>query len=99
MAPQPSCTQLGVAQPNFNSARAGTHPVRMLENVRRTFERVVRVHEHDYALASGGRSLMHPGRVAFLLPVEAFVFKEKVGWRSILGTVVALLGVGVLFLF
>ena len=35
----------------------------------------------------------------FLLPVEAFLFKQKVGWRSILGTVVALLGVGLLFLF
>lgn len=35
----------------------------------------------------------------FLLPIEAFVFKEKVGWRSILGTIIALLGVGVLFLF
>ena len=35
----------------------------------------------------------------FLLPVEAVIFKERIGWGSILGTVVALLGVGVLFLF
>ena len=35
----------------------------------------------------------------FLLPVEYLFFKEKIGWRSILGTVLALLGVGVLFLF
>lgn len=34
----------------------------------------------------------------FLLPVEYIIFKEKIGWGSILGTVVALLGVGVLFL-
>ena len=35
----------------------------------------------------------------FLLPVDAFIFRERVGWGSVLGTVVALLGVGVLFLF
>ncbi len=35
----------------------------------------------------------------FLLPVEAFIFKEKVGWGSILGTVIALFGVGILFMF
>lgn len=34
----------------------------------------------------------------FLLPVEHFYFKEKVGWRAIIGTVVALIGVGILFL-
>jgi len=35
----------------------------------------------------------------FLLPVEAIIFKERVGWGSVLGTMVALLGVSVLFLF
>lgn len=35
----------------------------------------------------------------FLLPVEARFFHEQVGWGAIAGTVVALLGVGVLFLF
>ncbi|HDN04496.1 MAG TPA: DMT family transporter [Chloroflexi bacterium] len=35
----------------------------------------------------------------FLLPAEAVLFKEKIGWGSILGTGVALLGVAVLFLF
>ena len=34
----------------------------------------------------------------FLIPVEYYYFKEPIGWRSILGTVVALTGVGVLFL-
>lgn len=35
----------------------------------------------------------------FLLPAETLLFKEKIGWGSILGTVVALLGVSLLFLF
>lgn len=35
----------------------------------------------------------------FLLPVEVILFKEKVGWGSIVGTVIALMGVGLLFLF
>ncbi len=35
----------------------------------------------------------------FLLPVEKFYFKEKMGWGAVLGTVIALVGVGVLFLF
>ena len=35
----------------------------------------------------------------FLLPVDAIIFKEKIGWGSVLGTMVALLGVSVLFLF
>jgi len=34
----------------------------------------------------------------FLLPVEKFYFKEKMGWGAVLGTVIALVGVGVLFL-
>jgi len=34
----------------------------------------------------------------FLLPVEKFIFKEKMGWGAIAGTVVAIVGVGVLFL-
>lgn len=34
----------------------------------------------------------------FLLPVGAFVFKERVGWRAALGTLVAMVGVAVLFL-
>ena len=35
----------------------------------------------------------------FLLPVEAYHFKQRVSWGGVLGTVAALLGVGVLFLF
>lgn len=35
----------------------------------------------------------------FLLPVEYYIFKQKIGWGSILGTVLALSGVAVLFLF
>jgi drug/metabolite transporter (DMT)-like permease len=35
----------------------------------------------------------------FLLPVEAFFFKEKIGWGSVVGTVIALLGVGLLFFY
>ncbi len=35
----------------------------------------------------------------FLLPAEHFIFKETIGWGSVLGTVVALLGVGLLFLY
>jgi drug/metabolite transporter (DMT)-like permease len=33
-----------------------------------------------------------------LLPVSHFVFKEKIGWAAILGTVVAIAGVSILFL-
>ena len=33
-----------------------------------------------------------------LLPVSYFVFKEKVGWRAIAGTVLAIAGVAILFL-
>lgn len=35
----------------------------------------------------------------FLLPVEHFYYQEKIGWGAILGTVVAMIGVAVLFLF
>lgn len=35
----------------------------------------------------------------FLLPVETRLYGGKIGWRAILGTVLALLGVGMLFLF
>lgn len=34
----------------------------------------------------------------FLLPVGAFLYKERVGWRAVLGTLAAMLGVGLLFL-
>jgi len=34
----------------------------------------------------------------FLLPVEKFYFKEKMGWGAVVGTFIALAGVGVLFL-
>lgn len=34
----------------------------------------------------------------FLLPVEYFYFKERMGWGAIAGTVIALIGVGMLFL-
>jgi drug/metabolite transporter (DMT)-like permease len=34
----------------------------------------------------------------FLLPISYFVFKERYGWQAILGTLVALVGVGILFL-
>lgn len=34
----------------------------------------------------------------FLLPVDRFYFKEKMGWGAVAGTVIALIGVGVLFL-
>ena len=33
-----------------------------------------------------------------LLPVSYFVFKEKIGWQAIAGTVLASAGVAVLFL-
>ncbi len=33
-----------------------------------------------------------------LLPVGYFVFKERFGWQAILGTLVAMAGVGLLFL-
>ena len=33
-----------------------------------------------------------------LLPVSYFVFKEKIGWQAILGTVLAIAGVAILFL-
>ncbi len=34
----------------------------------------------------------------FLLPVEKFIFNEKVGWGAVVGTSIAMVGVGVLFL-
>ena len=34
----------------------------------------------------------------FILPIEYFYFKERFGWGAIAGTVVAMLGVAVLFL-
>ena len=34
----------------------------------------------------------------FLLPVDYFIFKEKFGWGAIVGTFMALIGVGILFL-
>ena len=33
-----------------------------------------------------------------LLPISHFVYKERFGWQTIAGTLVAMLGVGVLFL-
>ncbi len=34
----------------------------------------------------------------FLLPVSHFVFKERLGWPAVIGTIVAMIGVGILFL-
>jgi drug/metabolite transporter (DMT)-like permease len=34
----------------------------------------------------------------FLLPISHFVFKEQLGWPAILGTIVAMIGVAILFL-
>jgi drug/metabolite transporter (DMT)-like permease len=34
----------------------------------------------------------------FLLPVSYFVFKERIGWQAVAGTVLAMLGVFLLFL-
>jgi len=33
-----------------------------------------------------------------ILPVSYFLFKEKIGWQAILGTILAIAGVAVLFL-
>jgi drug/metabolite transporter (DMT)-like permease len=33
-----------------------------------------------------------------ILPVSYFVFKEKVGWQAIVGTLLAIAGVAILFL-
>jgi len=33
-----------------------------------------------------------------VLPVSYFVFKEKIGWQAILGTMLAILGIAILFL-
>jgi drug/metabolite transporter (DMT)-like permease len=33
-----------------------------------------------------------------ILPISYFMFKEKVGWQAIVGTVLAIAGVSVLFL-
>jgi drug/metabolite transporter (DMT)-like permease len=33
-----------------------------------------------------------------ILPISYFVFKEKVGWQAIVGTILAISGVAVLFL-
>ena len=34
----------------------------------------------------------------FILPISYFAFKEKIGWQAVLGTVLAIAGVGILFL-
>lgn len=34
----------------------------------------------------------------FLLPISYFVFKERFGWQTVAGTIVAMIGVGALFL-
>ena len=34
----------------------------------------------------------------FLIPVDYFYFKERFGWGAVVGTFVALAGVGILFL-
>jgi drug/metabolite transporter (DMT)-like permease len=33
-----------------------------------------------------------------ILPISYFALKERIGWQAILGTVLAILGVAVLFL-
>jgi drug/metabolite transporter (DMT)-like permease len=33
-----------------------------------------------------------------ILPISYFVFREKIGWQAILGTVLAIFGVAILFL-
>jgi drug/metabolite transporter (DMT)-like permease len=33
-----------------------------------------------------------------ILPISYFVFKEKVGWQAIVGTLLAIAGVAILFL-
>lgn len=33
-----------------------------------------------------------------VLPISYFVFKEKVGWQAVLGTILAVTGVAILFL-
>jgi drug/metabolite transporter (DMT)-like permease len=33
-----------------------------------------------------------------VLPISYFVFKEKIGWQAIVGTILAIAGVTVLFL-
>ena len=33
-----------------------------------------------------------------VLPISYFVFKEQVGWQAVAGTVLAILGVAILFL-
>lgn len=33
-----------------------------------------------------------------ILPVSYFLFKERIGWQAILGTLLAIAGVAVLFL-
>jgi drug/metabolite transporter (DMT)-like permease len=33
-----------------------------------------------------------------ILPISYFVFKEKLGWQALLGTLLAIVGVAVLFL-
>ncbi len=35
----------------------------------------------------------------FILPISHFIFKEKLGWQAVAGTILAMIGVAVLFLF
>lgn len=47
--------------------------------------------------AVGVASTLMATTPVFMLPVGYFIFKERFGWKSIAGTVVAILGVGLLF--
>jgi drug/metabolite transporter (DMT)-like permease len=33
-----------------------------------------------------------------ILPISYFVFKEKIGWQAVVGTIFAIMGVAILFL-
>jgi drug/metabolite transporter (DMT)-like permease len=47
---------------------------------------------------AGRASMLMALPPVIVLPISYFVFKEKVGWQAVLGTVPAIAGVAVLFL-
>jgi drug/metabolite transporter (DMT)-like permease len=44
------------------------------------------------------RSYADGASPVIIWPISYFAFKEKIGWQAILGTILAIMGVAVLFL-
>lgn len=46
----------------------------------------------------GGYIILMALSPVIVLPISYFVFKEKIGWQAIVGTILAITGVAILFL-